>query len=332
MDNQTPPAGDLTWLSDAELGACAATFEDAGFGPPLNWFRNLLRNWQDTEQFAGATVRQPAGFMVGEKDVALSKLRDALQRHAQHCTGSSGQPDPAWHRSLDAAASPRGGKCGPTGFPGRRQHGSESWPRSLRSGFAGDVISRLIIQIVIGNVRKGRKSQPIAQWVHEHAAHRQEFQTELVDLAAWSLAMLSFAKPPAMGLSEDVAQRRWASKIGAADGFIFVSPEYNHGPSAVLKNALDCLYAEWNRKPAAFVSFGNTGGARAVEQLRGVAIELRMAALGEAVHIFDAGDKIAGGRFAGDSRDEKQLIQLFDSLAWWARALTIARAADGQGP
>lgn len=137
--------------------------------------------------------------------------------------------------------------------------------------------------------------------------------------------MLSFAKPPAMGLSDDATQRRWAAKIGAADGYIFVSPEYNHGSSAVLKNALDYLYAEWNRKPAAFVSFGNTGGARAVEQLRGVAIELRMAALGEAVHILDVGDKVTDGSFTGDDRDEKQLTLLFDSLAWWGRALSTAR-------
>lgn len=142
--------------------------------------------------------------------------------------------------------------------------------------------------------------------------------------------MLSFAKPPAMGLSDDAAQRRWAAKIGAADGYILVSPEYNHGPSAVLKNALDYLYAEWNRKPVAFVSFGNTGGARAVEHLRCIAIELRMAPLREAVHIFNAGDKLTDGCFTGDSREEKQLAQLFDSLEWWGCALSTARAADGQ--
>jgi NAD(P)H-dependent FMN reductase len=190
---------------------------------------------------------------------------------------------------------------------------------------------RLIIQIVVGSVREGRKSLPIAQWVHGRAALREELQTELVDLADWPLPMLAFAKPPAMGLSEDPAQRRWATKVGAADGYIFVSPEYNHGPSAVLKNALDYLYAEWNRKPVAFVSFGNTGGARAVEQLRGVAIELRMAPLGEAVHIFDAAHTVANGAFAGDARDEKQLSQLFDSLVWWGRALATARAADSEG-
>jgi pimeloyl-ACP methyl ester carboxylesterase len=84
LDGMTPPAGDLTWLPDAELAACAKAFQFAGFGPPLNWFRNLLRNWQDAEQFAGATVRQPAGFMVGEKDAALSMLRDAVDAMADN--------------------------------------------------------------------------------------------------------------------------------------------------------------------------------------------------------------------------------------------------------
>jgi hypothetical protein len=95
---------------------------------------------------------------------------------------------------------------------------------------------------------------------------------------------------------------------------------------AVLKNALDYLWAEWGRKPAAFMSFGNVGGARAIEQLRGIAVEVRMAPLGEAVHIFSAGEKVAEGRFAADSRDEKQITRLFDSLAWWAAALAAARS------
>lgn len=184
---------------------------------------------------------------------------------------------------------------------------------------------------MVGSVRQGRKSLPVAQWVQERARLREAFQPELIDLADWPLPMFGLARPPAMGLSEDGAQQRWAAKVGAADGYIFVSPEYNHGPSAVLKNALDYLYAEWNRKPAAFVSYGNTGGARAVEQLRAVAAELRMAALAEAVHIFSAGDKISSGRFAADSRDERQLSQLFDSLTWWGRALATARGERGAG-
>lgn len=139
--------------------------------------------------------------------------------------------------------------------------------------------------------------------------------------------MLALAKPAAMGLSDDAGQQRWAAKVRRADGYILVSPEYNHGPSAVLKNALDYLWAEWGRKPAAFVSYGNVGGARAIEQLRAIAIELRMAPLGEAVHIFGAGEKLAAGGFAADSRDEKQLTRLFDSLGWWAAALAAARVS-----
>lgn len=168
---------------------------------------------------------------------------------------------------------------------------------------------------------------PIARWVFERATLRTEFDVELVDLAKWPLPMLALAKPPALGLSDNADQQRWAAKVRVADGYILVSPEYNHGPSAVLKNALDYLWAEWGRKPAAFVSFGNAGGARAIEQLRGIAIELRMAPLGEAVHIFSAGEKVVEDRFTADSRDEKQLTQLFDSLGWWAAALAAARAS-----
>jgi hypothetical protein len=78
---------------------------------------------------------------------------------------------------------------------------------------------RQIIEILVGSVREGRKSLPIAQWVHERAALREELQTEVVDLADWPLPMFAFAKPPAMGLSGDPAQWRWAEKIGAADGY-----------------------------------------------------------------------------------------------------------------
>jgi pimeloyl-ACP methyl ester carboxylesterase len=82
LDDQTP--GNLSWLSDADLATFARAFEDDGFGPPLNWFRNLVRNWLDTEPFAKSTVRQPAGFMVGEKDVSLLLMREAVETIADH--------------------------------------------------------------------------------------------------------------------------------------------------------------------------------------------------------------------------------------------------------
>jgi NAD(P)H-dependent FMN reductase len=186
----------------------------------------------------------------------------------------------------------------------------------------------LKIQVIVGSVREGRASLPIARWVHAGASEHDHLAAELVDLVDWPLPMFALAMPPAMGAYKDPLQQRWAAKIGEADGYVLVSPEYNHSTSAVLKNALDYLYAEWNRKPVAFVSFGNAGGARAVEQLRGIAVELRMAPLGEAVHLFGIGDKLRDGRFETDAKDKKQLVQLFESLAWWAEALRIARMAD----
>ena len=110
----------------------------------------------------------------------------------------------------------------------------------------------------------------------------------------------------------------------AADGYVICTPEYNHGYPAVLKNALDYTYFSWSRKPVAFVSWGNAGGARGVEQLRAVAIELDMAPIRDAVHIQDpwfiqdmTGIDTEGHRRAGAA--------MLDNLAWWARALKTAR-------
>jgi NAD(P)H-dependent FMN reductase len=187
---------------------------------------------------------------------------------------------------------------------------------------------KLKIQVIVGSVRGSCASFPVARWVHAGASEQERFDAELVNLADWPLPMFALAAPPATGTYKDPLQQRWAAKIGEADGYILVSPEYNHSTSAVLKNALDYLYAEWNRKPVAFVSFGNAGGARAVEHLRGIAIELRMAPLGEAVHLFGVGEKLGDGSFEADARDKKQLTRMFESLAWWGEALRNARMAD----
>src|SRR2546430_10705695 len=100
------------------------------------------------------------------------------------------------------------------------------------------------IQIITGSVREGRKAKPVADWVYRQTAARKDCTVELVDLKEWNLPMFHFAKPPILGAYEDAVQRRWAEKIAQADGFLFVSPEYNHGYSSALKNALDYLYAE----------------------------------------------------------------------------------------
>jgi NAD(P)H-dependent FMN reductase len=139
--------------------------------------------------------------------------------------------------------------------------------------------------------------------------------------------------PPAMpgrAPYENEAVKRWTAEIARSDGFIFVTPEYNYGPSAVLKNALDWVYPEWNRKAAAFVSYGSAAGARSVQQLRETAIELQLAPIRSSVHIpvatlwahFQGGDVDAG--LAELGAPAKAMI---DDLLWWTAALKTARAA-----
>jgi NAD(P)H-dependent FMN reductase len=183
----------------------------------------------------------------------------------------------------------------------------------------------LKILVILGSVREGRMAEPVARWVLEQSAGREELACEIVDLKEWDLPFYPFAQAPAAGNYTDPLQRRWAEKIGSADGYILIAPEYNHGPPAVLKNALDFVYAEWNRKPAAFVGYGGNGGARSIEQLTCVARELQMAPLEASVHIMGVWGKVQQGAFTGDAKDLKWLGHLFDELAWWGRALKATR-------
>ena len=183
----------------------------------------------------------------------------------------------------------------------------------------------LRIQVIVGSVRGGRMAMTVGEWVVAEEAAREDLACELVDLKAWNLPFFPFAKPPSAGDYGDPLQRRWAEKIGSADGYVLIAPEYNHGPPAVLKNALDFVYAEWARKPVSFVGYGGNGGSRAIEQLTGVARELRMAALEASVHIMGVWGKVEDGRFTGDDKDQKWLSHLFDEVTWWGRALKTAR-------
>lgn len=184
----------------------------------------------------------------------------------------------------------------------------------------------LKILVIMGSVREGRMAEPVGNWVMDQAAHRDDLSCELIDLKEWNLPFFAFPKPPAMGGYTDPLQIRWAEKIASADGYILIAPEYNHGIPAVLKNALDFVYAEWARKPVAFVGYGGAGGARSIEALTGTARSLSMAALEATVHIMGANGKVTEGRFAGEERDVKSLARLLGELSWWGRALTQARA------
>lgn len=183
----------------------------------------------------------------------------------------------------------------------------------------------LNILIILGSVREGRMAEPVGKWVAELSADRPGLACELVDLKEWALPFYAFRDPPAKGNYSDPLQIRWAEKIAAADGYILITPEYNHGPPAVLKNALDYVYREWNRKPMGFVGYGGNGGARSIEGLTMVARELQTAPLEASVHIMGVWGKVADGAFTPDDKDLRWTNHLFDEIEWWGRALKAGR-------
>ena len=135
----------------------------------------------------------------------------------------------------------------------------------------------LKVGIIVGSTRPGRKADIVARWVHEIAARRGDAEYEIVDIADFDLPLLDEPMPPAMGQYSQPHTKAWAARIADFDAFVFVTPEYNHSMSGSLKNAIDFLFREWNDKAAGFVSYGSVGGARAVEQLRLVMGELKVA-------------------------------------------------------
>jgi NAD(P)H-dependent FMN reductase len=190
------------------------------------------------------------------------------------------------------------------------------------------------IAVIIGSTREGRFADKPAVWVMTRLSERDDVEAELVDLRDHPLPYFDTA-PPAFTLrdypNDEVA--RLGAVIDRADGFIVLTPEYNHGYSGVLKNAMDHTFVEWRRKPIAFVGWGNVGGARAIEQLRSVSIEFEMAPLRHAVHILP--NVMLPARAASEPFDtsifaplEERLERLVTDLLWWAEALATARAAQ----
>ena len=181
------------------------------------------------------------------------------------------------------------------------------------------------LQVVLGSTREGRFGARVADWFMQQAASRQDLTAELVDLRDWPLPFFDQPKPPMAGGYTDEAQRRWGEKVAGADGYVFVTPEYNHGYPAVLKNALDHLYAEWNDKPAAFVGYGGSGGGiRAVEQLRQVVVELQMVPMRSQVTLASVYRLFRDGPPADPSL-HRAADGVLDEVGRWATALRRVR-------
>ncbi|NUR96408.1 MAG: NAD(P)H-dependent oxidoreductase [Kribbellaceae bacterium] len=186
----------------------------------------------------------------------------------------------------------------------------------------------LKIAVILGSTRPGRNGKAVADWVLEQARHRTGATYELIDLLDYPLPHLDEAIPPSAGQYAGEHTKAWAATIAAYDGFVFVTPEYNHSTSAVLKNAIDYLYAEWNNKAAGFVSYGSLGGARAIEHLRAISAELQIAHVRQQLSfsLFNVLENFSVCRPGPQYADQATI--LFDQLESWAAALKQVRAGQ----
>lgn len=190
----------------------------------------------------------------------------------------------------------------------------------------------LNVGLIIGSTRPNRFADTPAAWLVEGAKARRDLKIEVLDLRDQGLALYDEPAPQSYtgGTYASPAAEAWRARIGTFDAFIATVAEYNHGPTAVLKNAFDSAQLEWQRKPVAFVGYGGVGGARAIEVLRGVAVELQMAPIRHEVNI--AMEPFLGILTQGKTLDDyAYLVQareaVFDHLVWWGEALKVARQA-----
>src|ERR1700675_986354 len=183
----------------------------------------------------------------------------------------------------------------------------------------------LRIAIIIGSTRPGRNGEAVGKWVYEIAQKRSDAEFELVDIKDFNLPLLDEPMPPIMGQYSKPHTKAWAAKIGSFDGYVFVTPEYNHGTSRALKNAIDFLFAEWNNKAAGFVGYGGAGGVRAVEQLRLVMAEVQVATVRNQVALSLFTDFENFSVFKPDPRHEKSVNAVYDQVIAWGEALKTLR-------
>jgi NAD(P)H-dependent FMN reductase len=183
------------------------------------------------------------------------------------------------------------------------------------------------IGIILGSTRPNRNGEQVAKWVLENAARREDAEFELIDLRDYPLPHLDEPMPPSFGQYQKEHTRQWAATIASFDGFVIVTPEYNHGTSGVLKNAIDFLYAEWNNKAVGFVSYGAVGGARAVEHLRLVAGELQMADVRQQVALSMLTEFENFSVFKPGDYNLPALTTMLDQVIAWSGALAHVREA-----
>lgn len=190
------------------------------------------------------------------------------------------------------------------------------------------------VGLIVGSTRRNRFADIPVRWLVEGASARRDLQLTVLDLREFRLPFFNEPVPPSIngGVYTDPEAAAWAKRIGEFDAFVVIAPEYNHGPTAVLKNAFDSAQKEWQRKPIAFVGYGGVGAARAIETLRGIVIELQMAPIRHEVNI--AMEPFLGILQNGRTlNDYEYLVQsrdtMFDHLVWWGEVLKAGRQRTG---
>src|SRR6202047_2335159 len=181
------------------------------------------------------------------------------------------------------------------------------------------------IAIILGSTRPNRNGEAVAKWVCEVAKTRSDAESELVDIKDFNLPLLDEPMPPSMGQSSKPHTKAWAAKIGSFDAYVFVTPEYNHGTSGALKNAIDFLFAEWNNKAAGFVSYGGAGGARAVEDLRLILAGGQMGTLRDPDLLTRFTDFENFSVFKPGPTKEQSVNAMLDQVIAWGGALRTLR-------
>ena len=183
----------------------------------------------------------------------------------------------------------------------------------------------LRIAIIIGSTRPGRKGEAVGKWVYEIAEKRSDADFELVDIKDFNLPLLDEPMSPIMGQYTHQHTKDWSATIASFDAYVFVTPEYNHGTSGALKNAIDFLYREWVNKSAGFVSYGGASGIRAVENLRLVMGELQVADVKAQVGLSLFTDFIDFSVFKPHPQHEKSVNAMLDQVIAWGGALKSLR-------
>lgn len=181
------------------------------------------------------------------------------------------------------------------------------------------------IGIILGSTRPGRKGEAVARWVTDVAKKRSDASFELVDIADYNLPLLDEPMPASMGQYSKPHTIAWSQKINSFDGFVFVTPEYNHATSGALKNALDFLFNEWKDKAAGFVGYGGVGGARAIENLRQIVGQLHMADVSAQVGLSLFTDFENFSVFKQAQHQEAAVNTMLDQIIAWSSALKSLR-------